>query len=101
MLTRTRYGTVLIRMFLSVVLCTLLEHRLLSGVGSVTGNSDYLYLFLHNRSAFMIDRSPIQPDEAGLMELLRTKTGLAWTRNTSVLNTSLKSLREQRQNTKR
>ena len=62
---------------------------------------DYLYLFIHNRSAFMIDRSSIQPDEAGLMELLRTKTGLAWTRNTSVLNTSLKSLREQRQNTKR
>ena len=61
---------------------------------------DYLYLFIRNRSAYMIDRSSIKPDEAGLMELLKKKTGLAWTRNTSVLNTSLKSLREQKQNTK-
>ena len=61
---------------------------------------DYLYLFIRNRSAYMIERSSIQPSEAGLMDLLKRKTGLAWTRNTSVLNTSLKSLRQQRQNTK-
>lgn len=61
---------------------------------------DYLYLFIRNRSAYMIDRSTAEPDDEGLMAFLEKKTGLAWTRNRSIWNTSLKSIREQNRNTK-
>ena len=57
---------------------------------------DYLYLFLKDRSSYMLDRSSITPDEDGLMALISEKTGLPWTKNHSVLSTSLKTLKEQR-----
>ena len=59
---------------------------------------DYLYLFLKDHSAYVLDRKSIVPDEKGLMDLLSQKTGLPWRKNTSVLNTSLKTLREHAQN---
>lgn len=56
---------------------------------------DYLYLFLKDHSSYMLDRSSITPNEAGLMALISEKTGLPWTKNRSILNTSIKSLKEQ------
>lgn len=57
---------------------------------------DYLYLFLKDHSSYMLDRSSITPNEAGLMALISEKTGLPWTKNRSILNTSIKSLKEQK-----
>ena len=57
---------------------------------------DYLYLFLKDRSSYMLDRGSITPDEEGLMSLISEKTGLSWTKNHTVLSTSLKTLKEQK-----
>ena len=57
---------------------------------------DYLYLFLKDHSSYMLDRSSITPNEAGLMALISEKTGLPWTKNRSILNTSIKTLKEQK-----
>lgn len=56
---------------------------------------DYLYLFLKDRSCYMLDRSSMIPDDAGLMTLVEEKTGLPWTKNRSILQTSIKTLKEQ------
>ncbi len=41
---------------------------------------NYLYIFIQNRSAFMLERSSIKPDEQGLKKLVADKTGIAWSR---------------------
>lgn len=76
--------------------------------GAVTGNTllysdilrlveskEYLYIFIQNKSAYMIDRGSIRPDAEALMAFVAEKTGLPWTRNTSILNISLKTIRQQ------
>ena len=66
----------------------------------LTETPDYLYLFIENRSAYMIDRKTVKPDCEGLMALLSRRTGLEWTKNATLLNTSLRLIRSQRKNTK-
>ncbi len=56
---------------------------------------DYLFLFLKDRSCYMLDRSSMTPDDTGLMALIEEKTGLVWTKNRSILHTSIKTLKEQ------
>ena len=62
---------------------------------------NYLYLFIQNKSAYMIDKSSAKPNAEGLMSFLESKTGLSWTKSSSIWKTSLKSLREQSQNTRK
>lgn len=53
---------------------------------------DYFYLFIENRSAYMLDRSTVKPEQEGFKAFLQEKTGLNWTSRKSILNTSLKTL---------
>ena len=43
-------------------------------------DSKYLYIFIQNRSAYMLERSSAKPDEEGLKKLVAEKTGLTWVR---------------------
>ena len=54
----------------------------------LTFDSKYLYIFIQNRSAYMIERSSIKPDEKGLMQFLTEKTGLSWSRPGSMAKLS-------------
>lgn len=62
-------------------------------------DSRYLYIFIENRSAYMLERSSISPDYEGLKSFLTEKTGLTWSAKRSVLNTSLTSIINSRKNT--
>ena len=42
-------------------------------------DNKYLYIFIQNRSAYMLERSSAKPDEEGLKKLVEEKTGLSWT----------------------
>jgi hypothetical protein len=64
----------------------------------LTFDSKYLYIFIQNRSAYMIERSSIKPDEKGLMQHLTEKTGLSWSRPGSMAK--LSSLRFERVKTR-
>ena len=64
----------------------------------LTFDSKYLYIFIQNRSAYMIERSSIKPDEKGLMQFLTEKTGLSWSRPGSMAK--LSSLRFERVKTR-
>ena len=61
-------------------------------------DSKYLYIFIQNRSAYMLERSSAKPDEEGLKELVAEKTGLAWTRPGAMQK--LSSLRYEKTKTK-
>ena len=58
---------------------------------------NYLYIFIQNRSAYMIDISSVKPDAESFKAFLERKTGLHWTRTGSnPLNAALKNLRFER-----
>ena len=58
---------------------------------------NYLYIFIQNRSAYMIDTSSVKPDAAGFKAFLEKKTGLHWTRTGSnPLHKAIKNLRVER-----
>lgn len=52
----------------------------------------YLYLYISKLSAYMIDKATVAPDIAALKALTAKSTGLRWTRPTSFLNFSLRTL---------
>lgn len=52
----------------------------------------YLYLYISRLSAYMIDKATVAPDVASLKALIGRQTGLKWTRPTSFLNFSLRTL---------
>ena len=64
-------------------------------------DAQYLYLFIENKSAYMLDKKTVKPDMDTLKSFISGKTGLQWTRRRSMLNTSLKSLRYDSENTRR
>lgn len=61
---------------------------------------NYLYIFLKNKSAFMIDCKTVKPKVNSLKELLTEKTGLGWTRPHRIAAVSLYSILRNRRNTK-
>ena len=71
---------------------------LYSDILRLVESKEYLYIFIQNQSAYMIDRASIRPDAEALMAFVAGKTGLPWTKNTSILNTSLKTIRQQWEN---
>lgn len=71
---------------------------LYSDILRLVESKEYLYIFIQNKSAYMIDRGSVRPDAEALMAFVAEKTGLPWTRNTSILNTSLKTIRNQLEN---
>jgi len=60
----------------------------------------YFYIFIQNRSAYMLDRSSVKPDAEAFKAFLSKKTGLDWSRNSNPLNKSLKNLRFERVKTR-
>jgi len=58
----------------------------------------YLYIFIKNRSAFMLERSSAKPDVQELKQLVAEKTGLVWTRPGAMAK--LSSLRYERVKTR-
>lgn len=52
----------------------------------------YLYLYISKSSAYMIDKSTVQPDIKALKDLLEYQTGLRFVRSPSLLNFSLRTL---------
>ena len=63
-------------------------------------DAKYLYIFIQNKSAYMLERSSVKPDVKDFKAFMVRKTGLDWTRNTSPLNKSLKNLRFERTKTR-
>ena len=49
-------------------------------------DKEYLYLYISRESAYMVDRSTVEPGDSGkLKEFLAGKTGLDWTKPFSLL----------------
>ena len=53
---------------------------------------NYLYLFLENKSAFMVDKKTVKPKVDNLKELLSEKVGLPWMKARPIFGLSLASL---------
>ena len=64
-------------------------------------DDDYLYIFLKDKSGFMIDRKSAKPKADSLKELLTEVTDLQWTKARSLVSVSAVSIFLDRKNTKK
>ena len=63
---------------------------------------DYVYLCVNRRQACMVDTRTLQPnDRAAFMAFVSKKAGLEWTKPSSWLNLSFRSIRHNRANTRK